>query len=140
MKSLRVSKVVSRRIELDRVCMIREGEKEYCLYPLDDFMTVLGKKWTLFVIAVLGNQERMRFNEIQSELRFVSSRTLADRLKELGDLGLIQRKAFNEIPPKVEYRLTGEGQALRRVLIPLLSWAIEFETGHTAVEGPMSTP
>ncbi|MFQ5803397.1 MAG: winged helix-turn-helix transcriptional regulator [Candidatus Methylomirabilales bacterium] len=140
MKSLRMSKAVTRKIDLDQVCMIREGENEYCLYPLDRLMTVLGKKWTLFVIAVLGNQQRMRFNEIQSELGFVSSRTLADRLKELGALGLIQRKPFNEIPPKVEYRLTREGQALRQVLIPLLNWAIEFETGRTTAEGPVPAP
>lgn len=109
--------------------MIREGDREYCIYPLDRVMVVLGKKWTLFLIAVLGNRERMRFNEILSELRFVSSRTLTDRLRELAALGLVQREMFSEIPPRVEYRLTEEGRRMRRVLIPLLSWAIEFETG-----------
>ncbi|MEE9600800.1 MAG: helix-turn-helix domain-containing protein [Thermoplasmata archaeon] len=115
-------------MELDSVCVIREGAREYCIYPLDRLMTVLGKKWTLFVIAVLGNIERMRFNEIHSELRFVSSRTLTDRLKELETLGLVRREAFAEIPPRVEYRLTQRGQEMRRVLIPLLSWAMDFET------------
>ncbi len=71
----------------------------------------------------------MRFNDIHADLKFISSRTLADRLKELVTLGLVHREAFDQIPPKVEYRLTMEGQSMRRVLIPLLSWAIEFEAG-----------
>ncbi len=127
MKPLQSRKARPRRSELEQSCTIKEGDREYCIYPLDRLMTVLGKKWTLFVIAVLGNRERMRFNEILSRLRFVSSRTLTDRLKELEALGLVWRNAFPEIPPRVEYGLTGDGLALRHVLIPLLSWAIEFE-------------
>ncbi len=129
MQSLHSSKASPRRTELDPVCVIREGSEEYCIYPLDRLMGVLGKKWTLFIIAVLGNSDRMRFNEIHAHLKFISSRTLADRLKELVTLGLVHREAFDQIPPKVEYRLTMEGQSMRRVLIPLLSWAIEFEAG-----------
>lgn len=126
--ALSPSRAAPRRIELDPVCVIREGEEEYCIYPLDRVMTVMGKKWALFVIAVLGNQHHMRFNEILGNLRFISSRTLTDRLKELVALGLVERKEFPETPRRVEYRLTPHGHALRRRLIPLLDWAIRFET------------
>ena len=95
-------------------------------------MAVLGKKWTLFVIAVLGNAERMRFNAIHADLRFMSSRTLADRLKELQALGLVHRETFDEIPPRVEYRLTPQGVELRRSLLPLLAWAEAFDFGAQA--------
>ncbi|MFQ5552830.1 MAG: winged helix-turn-helix transcriptional regulator [Thermoplasmata archaeon] len=123
------SRVVPRRVELDPVCVIREGAEEYCIYPLDRVMTVLGKKWTLFVIAVLGNRDRTRFNALLADLRFISSRTLTDRLKELVSLQLVDRIESHRTSPRVEYRLTSHGQELRRRLIPLLDWAIGFETG-----------
>lgn len=126
-------RVAPRRIELDPVCVIREGEEEYCIYPLDRVMTVLGKKWTLFVTAVLGNREQTRFNELLGELRFISSRTLTDRLKELVALRLVEREESQEAPHRVAYSLTSHGRALRRRLIPLLDWAIGFEAevGHS---------
>ncbi len=116
-----------RKIELDEVCVIREGGQEYCVYPLGDLMQVLGKKWTLFVITVLGNRDRMRFNEIFADLRFISSRSLADRLKELEAAGLVEREAFSEVPPRVDYRLTLEGRSVRALLVPLLQWTLDWE-------------
>lgn len=134
MKAGASGRVAPRRIELDPVCVIREGEEEYCIYPLDRVMTVLGKKWTLFVTAVLGNREQTRFNELLADLRFISSRTLTDRLKELVDLRLVERKKSRGTPHRVAYSLTSHGRALRRRLIPLLDWAIGFEAevGHSA--------
>lgn len=115
--------------------MVREGDREYCIYPLDRILAVLGKKWTLFLIAVLGNESRRRFNEILEDLRFVSSRTLSDRLKELVDLGLVRREAYAEIPPRVEYELTEDGRGLRARLIPLLEWAIRAEREGASAPG-----
>lgn len=136
MKSLS-SRVAPRRVELDDVCVVRDGDAEYCIYPLDRVMTVLGKKWTLFVTAVLGNRERTRFNELLGDLRFISSRTLTDRLKELVALRLVEREESQEAPRRVIYRLTSHGRALRRRLIPLLGWAIKFEAD---VSHSMPTP
>ncbi len=129
------SRVAPRRVELDDVCVIRDGDAEYCIYPLDRVMTVLGKKWTLFVISLLGNEEVMRFNELLAGLRFISSRTLTDRLKELVALGLVEREEVMDLPRRVEYRLTLRGRELRDRLIPLLDWAIGFETAGPAVAG-----
>jgi DNA-binding HxlR family transcriptional regulator len=127
------SRVAPRRVELDDVCVIRDGDAEYCIYPLDRVMTVLGKKWTLFVISLLGNEEVVRFNELLAGLRYISSRTLTDRLKELVALGLVEREEVMDLPRRVEYRLTLRGRELRDRLIPLLDWAIGFETAGPAV-------
>ena len=129
MKPLHKRKVV-RRLDLDRACIIREGGREYCIYPLDDLMAVLGKKWALFIIAVLGNENATRFNDLWHRLKGVSPRTLSDRLKELEALGLIRRSAFAEVPPRVEYVLTDAGRRMRRALIPFLQWSIDFETSR----------
>lgn len=131
MKSLHKRKV-TRIIDLDRACIIREGGTEYCIYPLDDLMAVLGKKWALFIIAVLGNSTTTRFNELLRQLKGISPRTLTDRLKELADLGLIQRTVFAEVPLRVEYRLAEAGARMRKALIPFLEWSIDFEKAGPA--------
>ncbi len=135
MKPLRKRKV-TRAVDLDRACIIREGGEEYCIYPLDDLMAVLGKKWTLFIIAVLGNERRTRFNDLLHKLKGISPRTLTDRLKELQGAGLIQRTAFAEVPLRVEYVLTEDGRMMRKALLPFLQWSIDFETHGKSVPSP----
>lgn len=123
---------VTRALDLDRACVIREQGEEYCIYPLDDLMAVLGKKWALFIMAVLGNDSRTRFNDLLRQLKGVSPRTLTDRLKELANLRLIERTVYPEVPLRVEYALTEDGKRMRRALIPFLKWSIDFETGRTS--------
>ncbi|MEE9174128.1 MAG: helix-turn-helix domain-containing protein [Thermoplasmata archaeon] len=98
-------------------------------------MTILGKMWTLCVISLLGNEEVARFNELLAGLRFISSRTLTDRLEELVALGLAEREEVMNLPRRVEYRLTLRGRELRDRLLPPLDWAIGFETAGAAVAG-----
>ena len=52
----------------------------------------------------------------------ISPKTLADRLKELKEAGIIKREAFPEIPPRVEYTLTSDGEEVRDAIIPLMEW------------------
>jgi DNA-binding HxlR family transcriptional regulator len=61
----------------------------------------------------------MRFRK---SMKGFSSKTLAIRLKQLEKNGILERKAYNEIPPRVEYRLTGKGQELVESVIGLLQW------------------
>jgi DNA-binding HxlR family transcriptional regulator len=62
------------------------------------------------------------------QLEGVSPKTLSDTLKILEREKLIDRKTFNEIPPRVEYTLTANGQELREVIIPLLRWAAQRDS------------
>lgn len=95
-----------------------------CLCPLEGVIDIISKKWALLIINEIGNHGHIRYNDIMKELKDISPKTLADMLKELQREGLIERQAFNEIPPRVEYTLTKEGQKLRRAIIPILEWAI----------------
>ncbi|MGH9922271.1 MAG: winged helix-turn-helix transcriptional regulator [Nitrososphaerales archaeon] len=94
-----------------------------CLCPLEGVIDTISKKWALLVINEIGNHKRIRYNELMQELKEISPKTLADTLKELQKSGLIERQAFNEIPPRVEYSLSKDGAELRRSIIPLLEWA-----------------
>jgi DNA-binding HxlR family transcriptional regulator len=58
------------------------------------------------------------------EIEGISPKTLADTLKELAKCNLVKREAFNEIPPRVDYILTKDGEELRHAIIPMLQWAL----------------
>ncbi len=98
-------------------------EDEVCLCALKGVIDVIARKWSLFVLNVIGNNRRLRFNEIMSRLEGVSPTTLAETLDKLVTHGLVKRDSYLEIPPRVEYYLTEEGTDLRSAIHPLLVWA-----------------
>jgi DNA-binding HxlR family transcriptional regulator len=103
--------------------MIQVDGREYCIDPAGGVIDLLGKKWTLSLIGVLGNRRSSRFSELRDAIVGIGSKTLAERLKDLQALGLVTREAFAEIPLRTEYRLTAAGSSLRWALVPLLGWA-----------------
>ena len=109
------------KIETCNTCGPEQGE--ICLCPLEGIINTISKKWTLQIIAQIGNHNKLRYNEIKERLGGISPKSLADRLKELEREGLINREAFAEIPPRVEYKLTEDGETLRKSMMPLMEWA-----------------
>ena len=101
----------------------RDRKDPICLCPLEGVIDVISKKWTLLIVNVIGNHGRARFTKLMQELRGISPKTLADTLKQLQEEGLINRESFAEIPPRVEYSLTGDGKRLREAIMPILTWA-----------------
>lgn len=106
----------------------RSSSEHLCLCPLEGLIDIISKKWTLLIINALGNYGKLRFNGLMEQLEGVSPKTLSDTLKILEREKLIDRKTFNEIPPRVEYTLTANGQELREVIIPLLRWAAQRDS------------
>lgn len=104
-------------------CHTWEEEEDVCLCPLEGIVEVISRKWALQIIGVIGNQGKLRFNEIMEGLSKISPKALTDRLKELETTGLVKREVFAEIPPRVEYSLTQDGLELRKLVIPLMRWA-----------------
>ncbi len=68
------------------------------------------------------SQKKLRFKELNNQLKHVSTKTLTSRLKELEKEGILTRTAYNEIPPRVEYSVTQKGQSLIDALLPLIQW------------------
>ncbi len=100
---------------------LREGKM--CLCPVKGIIDVLSKKWTLLIIVVIGNHKSIRFNKIMEQFEALNPKTLSDRLKELEKANLIIRKAFAEVPLRVEYSLSKDGKDLIEAIIPLMDWA-----------------
>jgi DNA-binding HxlR family transcriptional regulator len=94
-----------------------------CYCPLEGVIDVISKKWALLIINVIGNYGSLRFNKLMEELHGISPKSLADTLKQLQDEQLLKRESFAEIPPRVEYSLTEDGQGLREAVVPILKWA-----------------
>jgi DNA-binding HxlR family transcriptional regulator len=94
-----------------------------CFCPLEGIIDVISKKWALLIINAIGNYGNLRFNKLMEELRGISPKTLADTLKQLQKEELLKRESFAEIPPRVEYSLTKDGEGLREAIIPILRWA-----------------
>jgi len=101
----------------------KESESEICLCPVEGILGVVSKKWAPQVIATVGNRDRIRFNEIMKKLDGINPKTLSGRLKELERSGLVVRKVFAEVPPRVEYSLTEDGIQVRASMVPLMEWA-----------------
>ena len=95
--------------------------------PLTHAMNIIGSKWKPLIIYLLGtkcNNQPLRFGKINAILSYISKKVLVEQLKELESDGLILRKKFNEIPPRVEYSLTDKGKALLPVLDKICEWSL----------------
>jgi DNA-binding HxlR family transcriptional regulator len=88
-----------------------------------DAWKLLGKRWSLLILKNLNAKESIRFNELKRAVSGISSTVLADRLLELEREGLVSKKIYPEIPPRVEYSLTSRAKELGIVLISLGNWA-----------------
>ena len=106
-----------------KVTNMRNKNEAVCYCPLEGIIDVISKKWALLIINAIGNYGSLRFNRLAQELRGISPKTLADTLKQLQNEQLVKRASFAEIPPRVEYSLTEDGQGLRKAVLPILKWA-----------------
>jgi len=84
---------------------------------------IITKRGTLeILIPLCWTTNPVRYLKFRNALKGLSSKTLVIRLKELEKAGILTRHAYHEIPPKVEYQLTGKGQELVESIISLLQW------------------
>jgi DNA-binding HxlR family transcriptional regulator len=84
---------------------------------------LITKRGTLeILISLCCTTNPVRYLKFRETMKGFSSKTLAIRLKELQKADILERQAFNEIPPRVEYRLTNKGQELVESIIGLLNW------------------
>ena len=106
-------------------CTLTDDGSPTCYCPLSGVIEVLGRKYTMQIMCVIGAHEPVRFGVVEDHLPTASTSTLSARLEELADHGLVTREQYDEIPPRVEYALTDRGRELCGHLEPLLEWAEE---------------
>ena len=105
---------------------VGEDEEQKC--KIINVWEVLGKKWALLILKNLHTKEAVRFTELKRLMPGISSTVLSNRLLEMEREGLISKKIFPEIPPKVEYRLTTRARELGVILKELGGWAQRWKS------------
>jgi DNA-binding HxlR family transcriptional regulator len=109
----------------EELCVVQVGGRDICVYPLDETLGLLAKKWAVLIVSVLGNRDHARFSELARDLMGISPRTLTDRLRDLEGAGILEREVIPLQPVEVRYGLTPRGLALRKALLPLVAWSAE---------------
>lgn len=103
-------------------------KKEYSnsiieICPIRNVVARFGDKWSLLVLLVINEAGIVRFNELGRMIPDISTRVLSTTLKTLDADGLIDRKVYAQVPPKVEYTLTDTGRSLIPLIMQLTEWA-----------------
>lgn len=91
--------------------------------PIRNVVARFGDKWSLLVLLVINEAGIVRFNELGRMIPDISTRVLSTTLKTLEADGLIDRKVYAQVPPKVEYTLTETGRSLIPLIMQLTEWA-----------------
>ena len=91
--------------------------------PVTPVVQMLQGKWKLQIIYELCIQSPMRFGELKKMLKPITNTMLTNALRELEGDGLVHRKQFNEIPPRVEYALSEKGRSVIPILQSICQWA-----------------
>lgn len=93
--------------------------------PIRNVISRFGDKWSMLVLFILHKYGVLRFKDLRRNIPDVSQKMLAETLKRLEADGLVIRKAYPEIPPKVECNLTARADTLIPLLSSLFHWAID---------------
>ena len=88
---------------------------------VEDTMRIIGGKWKPIILCHLKHG-RMRTGELRRAIPNITQKMLTQQLRELEDDGIVDRKVYNQIPPKVEYSLTEYGHSLNKILEALCVW------------------
>lgn len=102
--------------------------------PVETTLMLIGDKWKVLILRDLM-KGTMRFGELKKSIGRVSQKVLTTQLRDMEEKGLVSRKVYAEVPPRVEYTLTETGYSLKPVLDALWDWGESYkETQETGKE------
>ena len=105
--------------------MLTREELPEC--PVATTVQLIGNKWKLLIIRNLIFNDKQRFTDFLKLISGISKKVLTDDLRALEDNGLIERKVFAEVPPRVEYSLTALGKTLKPILDAMSVWGTDYK-------------
>ncbi|MCS0787457.1 helix-turn-helix transcriptional regulator [Cytobacillus firmus] len=88
-------------------------------------LSLISGKWKITIIYYLGTDGTLRFSEIKRLFPKITHKVLTTQIRELEEDGIVHRKVFPEVPPRVEYSLTELGQSLMPVILMMYDWGKE---------------
>lgn len=93
--------------------------------PVEITMSLIGDKWKVLIIRDLLSGTK-RFGELKKSLSGITQKVLTNNLRQMEQSGLINRKVYAEVPPKVEYSLTELGFSLKPILDSMVNWGEDY--------------
>lgn len=106
--------------------MEQTGKRELPACPVETTLMLIGDKWKVLILRDLLPGTK-RFGELKRSVGNVSQKVLTAQLRDMEEKGLLERKVYAEVPPRVEYTLTALGQSLRPILEALACWGEEYK-------------
>lgn len=100
--------------------------KELPACPVETTLTLIGDKWKVLILRDLLPGTK-RFGELKKSIGKVSQKVLTAQLRDMEQNGLVHRKVYPEVPPRVEYSLTPLGMSLRPILDAMWNWGEEYK-------------
>lgn len=94
--------------------------------PVETTLLLIGNKWKVLILRDLLPGTK-RFSELRQSIGKISQKVLTSNLRDMEAQGLVARKVYAEVPPRVEYSLTGLGESLRPVLASLDTWGRGYQ-------------
>jgi len=93
--------------------------------PFGYTLSLIGGKWKMVIMYLLAENQSVRYNELRRQIGNITYKTLSAQLKSLESDGLIIRKEYPQIPPKVEYTLSDKGASLIPILEEMCEWGMQ---------------
>ena len=103
-----------------------ETVKELPACPVETTLTLIGDKWKVLILRDLLPGTK-RFGELKKSIGKVSQKVLTAQLRDMEQNGLVHRKVYPEVPPRVEYSLTPLGMSLKPILDAMWNWGQEYK-------------
>lgn len=94
---------------------------------------VIGGKWKALILCEVYTQAR-RFGELKRLVKGISEKMLIQQLREMEEAGIVHRKVFHEVPPRVEYSVTEWGASLNEAMIPLAEWGERYANSERSTQ------
>ena len=106
--------------------------------PVETTLTLISDKWKVLILRDLLPGTK-RFGELRKSIGHVSQKVLTAQLRQMEQSGLVNRKVYAEVPPKVEYSLTDVGYSLKPILDAMWTWGEEYQAALKTAAGIMKT-
>ena len=94
--------------------------------PVETPMILIGDKWKALILRDLMDGTK-RFGELKKSIGTVSQKVLTAQLRDMEEKGLLTRKVYAEVPPRVEYTLTDTGYSLKPILDSMWAWGLDYK-------------
>ena len=104
--------------------------------PVEATLLLIGDKWKVLILRELMNGTR-RFGELKKSIGHVTQNVLTAQLRDMEDKGLLTRKVYAEVPPRVEYTLTPTGYSLKPVLDSMVAWGTDYQRANARQEAAL---